>query len=444
MRTNVKDETATPKTLEGAVATRINSEQELRRSVAACLLFEDTFYEDGVDIAQRIRNLSAVVPAEKVASLAREARGRLNLRHAPLWLTLGLVENVRGNPIVADTVANVIQRGDEVAEIVAMYWKDGRKPLSAQLKKGLARAIKKFDEYQIAKYARHDKGEAVKFRDVMRLVHAKPDSEEQNALFGRILRQELAIADTWENEMVAGETGQTKTAEDKRAVFERQLREGKLGYLALLRNLRNMIQADVSGDLIRDAILARRGAQRVLPFRYVAAARAAPQFEPILDQALRAAIAEMEPLPGKTIVLVDVSSSMGARLSGKSDMTRMDAAATLASILPSEDLRIFTFSNALAEVPPRRGMAGVDAVKNSQPHLCTYLGQAVVDVSKHKHDRLIVITDEQSHDRVPDPVVDKAYMINVASYQNGVGYGAWKHIDGFSENVIRYIREIES
>ena len=95
------------------------------------------------------------------------------------------------------------------------------------------------------------------------------------------------------------------------------------------------------------------------------------------------------------------------------------------------------------EIPPRRGMAGVDAVINSQPHGGTYLGAAVAAANKLKHDRLIVITDEQSHDRVPDPVANKAYMINVASNQNGVGYGKWTHIDGFSEAVIKFIVESE-
>jgi len=68
--------------------------------------------------------------------------------------------------------------------------------------------------------------------------------------------------------------------------------------------------------------------------------------------------------------------------------------------------------------------------------LFEYRGQAL------RPDRLIVITDEQSHDSVPDPQ-GKGYMINVASYQNGVGYGSWTHIDGWSEAVVDYIREYE-
>jgi hypothetical protein len=180
-----------------------------------------------------------------------------------------------------------------------------------------------------------------------------------------------------------------------------------------------------------------------LPFRYVAAARAAPRFEPVIDQALQAAIAGLPPLPGKTIVLIDVSGSMDYRLSGKSDMKRIDAAAALGAIVPG-DVRLFTFSSDLVEVPPRRGMAGVDVIVRSQPHAGTNLGAALDKIYKLPHDRLIVVTDEQSHDQVAEPKAKRSYMINVGSYKNGVGYGSWTHIDGFSEAVIRFIAEVEN
>jgi hypothetical protein len=132
-------------------------------------------------------------------------------------------------------------------------------------------------------------------------------------------------------------------------------------------------------------------------------------------------------------------------LSKKSDMNRMDAAAALSSVINCDDLRVFSFSNKLVEVPARRGMSGVDAVINSQQWNGTDLGGAVRHILTHvEHDRLIVITDEQSCTPVPDPIVENSYMINVASSKNGVGYGKWKHIDGFSEGIIRYIAETEN
>jgi 60 kDa SS-A/Ro ribonucleoprotein len=423
-------------THEGASAVaNLTALQELRRSVLSCLLWEDQFYESGASIADRIKSNAAKVDLNKLADLAIEARGTFNLRHVPLLLLTALIERGRGQPGVSDVIYNVVQRADEMGELLAMYWanKKNKHMIPAQMRKGLARTLTKFNEYQLAKY---DRDGAVKLRDVLRLARPTPKDAEQAALWKRAVKRELVVPDTWEVALSGGA--------DKKETFERLIREGQLGYLALLRNLRNMAQAGCDPDLVKQAIVARKGgAQRVFPFRYVAAARAAPQFEPALDQALCEAIAEMPILSGKTIVLVDVSGSMDDKLSSKSDMKRIDAAAALAAIAPG-DLRMFTFSNALVEVPPRRGMAGVDAVIRSQTHGGTELGAAVQRVNAFPHDRLIVITDEQSHDRVPEPTAKRAYMINVASYKNGVGYGRWTHIDGFSEGVLRYIREVEN
>lgn len=420
----------TPTTHEGAPAAVLNAEQRLRRSVASCLLWEDEFYEDGQAIADRISALAAEVDPAVVAALAVEAREVFKLRHAPLLLLIALTRT--GGSLVADTIERVIQRADELTEFLAIYWRNGKKPLSKQMKLGLARAFAKFDAYQLAKY---DRDGPIKLRDVLFLIHAKPKDEAQAALWKQVADRALPAPDTWEVALSGGG--------DKRATFERLIAENKLGYLALLRNLRNMDQAGVDEALVREAILARKGAHRVLPFRYVAAARAAPRFEPWLDEALMEAVLEGPVFGGRTIVLVDVSGSMDARLSAKSDLTRIDAAAALASVVPG-DLRVFTLSDRVVEVPARRGMAGVDAVIRSQAHSGTELGKAVAHANRLPHDRLIVVTDEQAAAPVPAPKAKLAYMVNVASARNGVGYGQWTHIDGFSEAVIRFMHQHEA
>jgi hypothetical protein len=380
------------KTAEGAPGVSLTAEQRLRRSVLSCLLFEDEFYEDGLAISDRIATAAAEVKPEALAALAIEARTQFHVRHAPLLLLSVLAQTGRGSSLVAETIETVISRPDELGELVAIYWRGGRRPLSKQLKTGLARAFRKFDAYQLAKY---DRSAPIKLRDVLFMVHAKPRDEVQAEVWKKLVDGALESPDTWEVALSSGA--------DKRATFERLIRENRLGYLALLRNLRNMAEHGSDDDLVRGAILARRGAGNVLPFRYVAAARAAPRYEPALDQALMEAILESPVLEGRTIVLVDVSGSMKARLSSRSELTRMEAAATLASVIPG-DLRVFTFSNRLVEVPARRGMAGVDIIIRSQPHDGTYLGAAVEQVNRLDHDRLIVLTDEQSHDPVPGPV----------------------------------------
>ena len=182
-------------------------------------------------------------------------------------------------------------------------------------------------------------------------------------------------------------------------------------------------------------------AGKLLPINFIASARHNPPFEAELEAKFFECFAGKAKLAGSTIVLVDVSGSMNGKLSGRSELTRMDVACSLAMIGREmfDHLRVFTFSNALVEAPGRKGFALRDAIIGSQPHGGTELGKAINGLPAF--DRLIVITDEQSHDRVPDR---KGYMVNVASNKNGVGYGAWLHIDGWSDKVLDYIARWEA
>jgi hypothetical protein len=434
---------------EGAPARKISPELQLRRSVLACLLWESQFYEDGVEIAGRIAELVPKVDAEKVAALAIEARERMKLRHAPLLLVREMARHKTHRGLVAETLERVIQRADELTEFVAIYWKDGRVPLSGQVKKGLAAAFPKFDEYQLAKY---DRDGPVKLRDVLFLSHAKPRDDKQAGVWKKLVWGRLATPDTWEVALSAvGAIEGADKSRDKCAAWERLLSENKLGSLALLRNLRNFREAGVDEALVLTAL---RGlnTQRVLPFRFLAAARYAPQWEEALEQAMLASVAIHAKLPGKTALLVDISGSMTAPLSRRSEMQRTDAAYGLAVLLReiAEKSAVYSFSDELVEVPARRGFALRDEIDRSQRHNGTYLGKAVEELHRRaernpseRYDRLIVITDEQAHDTVQNPK-SKGYVVNVASYKNGVGYGKWTHIDGWSEAVIEYIRELET
>jgi 60 kDa SS-A/Ro ribonucleoprotein len=432
MKTNLK-RVSPVHTHEGAPAIPSNAYTELRRAVLACLLWEDQFYESGEDIAARIGALVKQVPAEKVAQLAIDARTKFKLRHVPLLLVRELARS-KGN-LVGRTLSEVIQRADELSEFVSIYWKDKKQPLSKQVKLGLAHAFSKFNAYQLGKYRGDDK--AVKLRDVLFLCHAKPKDPEQEALWKRLIDGTLETPDTWEVALSAGA--------DKKETFERLIREGKLGYLALLRNLRKMLEVGCDETIVRAALSAGAHASKALPFRFIAAARAAPRFETQLDAAMQLAVSELPKLPGKTTVLVDVSGSMDAALSGKSDLKRMDAACGLAIMARElcEDCRVFAFSTAIAEIPARRGMSLSDAIQRSMPHGGTDLGGAVTWVNANvRYDRLIMVTDEQSATPVPAPVA-LGYMVNVASYKNGIGYGPWTRLDGFSEAILTYIQEAE-
>lgn len=441
------------RTHEGAKAKHINSTLQLRRSVMACMLWEGEFYESGETIASRISALIKLVAPEKVAEIAIEAREKMKLRHVPLLIVRELARlKVKTPSLIGDTLARVIQRADELSEFLAIYWKDKRQPLSKQVKRGLALAFEKFDEYQLAKYNRAD---AIKLRDVLFVAHVKPKggvkgytkearkagaarpTDEGSQLLGKLVDGTLSTPDTWEVELSA------KGGENKLESWQRLLSENKLGALALLRNLRNMKAAGIPESDMRAALLKMK-AERVLPYRFIAAARYAPNLEPELEQAMFKCLTEKEKLPGETMLLVDVSGSMDAPISSKSDLQRVDAACGLAMMVREmcESVQVVSFSDFAQVIPARRGFALRDAIVTSQSHSGTNLGRAVTEAMARVSDRLIVITDEQAHDRVPD-ADRKAYMINVASAQNGVGYGSWMHIDGWSEAVLDYIVQFE-
>src|SRR5258708_5621124 len=121
-------------THEGAPAPPMNAEQALRRSVMSCLLWESEFYEDGEEIAERIGRIAATLPIETVAAIAVEAREKGNLRHVPLLLVSAMARAGNGQKIVADTIARVVQRADELTELLAIH---------AKVNKVAPKAIKK-------------------------------------------------------------------------------------------------------------------------------------------------------------------------------------------------------------------------------------------------------------------------------------------------------------
>lgn len=524
MRSNVSPPSSPVRTHEGTPAPRLNPIKQLRRQVLATLLFEDSFYESGNAIANSIKSLVTQCKPDDVAQLAVDAREKMYLRHVPLFLVRELAR-VKGNgSLVEDTLAIVIQRPDELGEYLALYWasetcstcrglkmvvepactvgkrrfKASRKPcdacrgtgsvmntdapLSAGSKRGLARAMTKFNEYSLAKYNRKD---AFRLADVLRLTHPKasghgnvvikkfsewatgvdPQSHSvmrhesgQAATFGRLLRDELKTPDTWETELSAGK--------DKKATFERLLREQKLGGLAFLRNLRNMIDAKVDVALIRERFTG--DFSKVLPFRFISAARYAPRLEPEIEAAMLRAVTELPKMLGTTALVIDTSPSMWqANVSARSELSRFDAAAALAILARElcEHVHVWAFNHKSHEVVARRGFALRDALNVTKGD-ASIGGLAVADANARGYDRIIVLTDGQWHympngrpydgggwrsglqdgraqEVSPAPLTPKAYMINVAPEKHGFGSGEWESIDGWSERILDYIMALE-
>lgn len=465
MRLNVASSYPAPRTHEGAIASRNTPYQELRRSVLSCLLWEDTFYESGESIAQRIMKNALIVDPFALAHLAIEARQSFHLRHVPLLLLTALFKTGRTIPrLTRDTIEAVISRPDEMAELIALYWKDGKKPIPYSVHKGLRQAAHKFDAFQLNKW---DRDGDIKLRDVAFLSHLSfPDMERASLMANavnksffpdetkggfRVIR-ELALwgkaphretPETWEALIAAAGSNKQVRKDTWEDLLKRNLRRGSggFGYMAVLRNLRNMAQDGVNHQLIENVIEARIGARRVLPFRFIQAAKVEPQFFRALDNALKASVVSQEGLPGNTAVCVDCSGSMQSKLSVKSEVTRFDAAAALAGCINGR-MRLIAFGVTAKEVIPVQGMGCAHVLQNSGVGHATNAHLAVDIANKMNPDRIIVITDEQVTRALPKP--KNGYIINVAPYKNGIGYGDWTKIDGFSPATLDYIREMEA
>lgn len=444
MRTNAAAKN-TERTFEGGQARKPKAEHQLLRQVATCLLFEDTFYEKGSTIANEIAQTCSEVTPETIAATAILAREDFKLRHVPLFLLVQLDKRrAESRGLLSRTVERVVQRPDEMGELLSLISKEYKgkalkKVISAQVKKGLAKAFRKFSAYQLGKWNRDSE---IKLRDVLFLTHPKPKDGEQAEVWKGLVDGNLATPDTWEVSLSAGK--------DKKATWERLISEEKLGYMALLMNLRNMESAGVERSIVEKALADGAVGSRALPFRFVSAAKAAPQYAQALSDAMVSALSVGEKLKGTTYLLVDVSGSMDEALSSKGQLVRWEAAAALGVLLREvcQYARVFTFSTNLMEVHNLRGLGLIQGIAQSQPHGGTFLAGAMKALQKAAPapDRLIVVTDEQTHDgAAPLGPTTKGYLVNVAANRPALALdGNWTRISGFSERLVDYVRWEES
>lgn len=436
---------------QGMSAAKQTDEQALRRCVMSCLLWEDIAYTDGTSAANSIKGLVGKVSPETVARIAIEARTEQKLRHVPLLICREMAGLSTHKHLVADTLSQVIMRPDELTEFLAIYWADnGRKTLSGQVKKGLAKAFGKFNEYQLAKYNRK---ESVSLKDVLFLCHAKPKDLEQDLLWKRLINNTLAIPDTWEVTLSGGQ--------DKVSAWTRLISERKLGAFAFLKNLRNMQQVGVPDLVIREG-LNNLKVDMLLPIDFLKAEKYAPNYSGELEGAMFKCAAQWPKLDGHTVFVVDVSGSMQSNLSGKSEFTRMDAAASMAVLAREMCQSVSIYATAGSDpksihqterVSGVRGFALADRILKTKMRLGgggIFTRQCLdyIKTQESSVDRIIVFSDSQDCDRVnkvPQPFGKYNYIVDVSNHKHGINYnGVWTaEISGWSESFLKFIASME-
>jgi len=364
MKFNVKAAAAKLLNYEGETAFALTPQMELYTLVATSVLSEQ-FYEKAEDRLDRLRQLIKKNDAGFVARLAIYAREQMHLRSIPLVLAIELAKTHQGDGIVGKLAARVIQRADEITELLAYYQlanerKEQKKlnKLSKQLQKGLAEAFNKFDEYQFAKYNRDTQ---VKMRDALFLVHPKAKDETQQALFDKIVKDELKTPYTWEVELSALGQKTYESSEARANAFRTKWEElifsNKLGYMATLRNLRNFLEAGIGNEALNKVCKYLSDekvvvSSRQLPFRFLSAYRELKAVKEgrtgIILEALEAAVLySAANIPGydintRVVVAADVSGSMQTPVSVKSQVQNFDIGLLLAMLMRNRCRNVIT------------------------------------------------------------------------------------------------------
>ena len=350
---------------EGAKAYKMTPELELYSAVVTSSL-SGKFYEGSQKRLDRIRDLIGNVSAEFVAKLAIYARTQMHLRSIPLVLVVELARIHRGNAVTKQAVTKVIQRADEITELLAYYqlanerkYNKKLNKLAKQLQKGIAAAFNKFDEYQFAKYNR---AAEITLKDALFLTHPKPKDETQQVLFDKIVNNKLDVPYTWEVELSRlGQSSfksQTERAKAFKLKWEELILSGKLGYMALLRNLRNIIEVNVSSNALKkvvetlsDPIKVRKSKQ--LPFRFLSAYRELESMKNsgtvsyLLDALEDAVQISAENIKGydldtKVLIASDVSGSMYSSISKKSKIRCYDIGLMLSMLMNNRSKNVIT------------------------------------------------------------------------------------------------------
>lgn len=343
---------------EGAKAFKMTPEYELYSAVVTAGL-NNLYYEKADDRLTRIVQLIQKCDANFVAKLAIYARNSMHLRSIPLVLAVELAKQNSGDSLVSKTVSQVVKRADEITELLAYYQITNKRTgvkklnrLSKQVQKGLVKSFNSFDEYQFAKYNRQTE---IKLKDALFLVHPKAKDESQQMLFNKIASDSLAIPYTWETELSKVGRGAYTSVFDKAAAitqtWETLIASKKIGYMAMMRNLRNILEANVSArhiEMVCDFISNEKAIanSKQLPFRFLAAYRELKRtnysFTSVLLDALETAVlhsaSNIKGFGYSTSVVIacDVSGSMQQPISPKSKILMYDIGLVLGMLMHSQ------------------------------------------------------------------------------------------------------------
>jgi len=413
----------------GHIAFKMKDKEKLVTQVLTTFFGEPKYYGDNTSDLVNTAEFVVRNKPDFVRRLALFTRHEFNLRSVSHVLTAILANATDGKKILRKLCNEVVVRADDISEILSAYMQLYGKPIPNSLKKGLGDAFKKFDEYQLAKY----KGErdTLKMRDVLRICHPKPNNKEQSDLWKRLINKELETPYTWETEL--SEKGNTKE------VWEDLVNSRKMGYMAILRNLRNIINAKIQPEFMKivyDTLADKEQVlkSRQLPFRFLSAYKELEKVDSVssmtfdmLEKALAYSTENIPKLLGKTAIIVDVSGSMDNPISAKSRIKCLDIGLLLGVIAVRicEDSIFLTFANnvfkqtisstggIISQMRSIKDLGGGTSLEKPFEYLLE---------KKIKVDRIILLSDNEINSNG-----GKTVQSNFDKYNSQVNPDCWVH-----------------
>ena len=485
----VRASTTFPDTVthQGAPGYSRDPKGELFVTALTSLVREEKFYESAKTADARLVNLIHTVTVDDpgwILEFAPWLRREGFMRSAPVVIA---AEYVRaGGPGGRHLVDSVLRRADEPAELLA-YWisTHGRK-IPQPIKRGVADAVLRlYNERSVLKY--DGSGKAWRFGDVIELVHPKPTAPWQSELFKFCLDRRrhkpsisgslTMIGEALGLEEVPADGRRTVLREDpdrlRRAGFTWERLSGwipggmdaeaweaiipQMGYMALLRNLRNFDQAKISNDVAQGVVNRLSDPDEIadsmqFPFRFYSAWKQAVglRWATALEYGLERSTYNVPELPGKTLIIVDVSGSMTTHYSNRGTMTPLEAsmifgAAVFARNQGVGGADLIGAATDSAEIPWQGSiLRTTEWVHRNTVGSATYLGRAITEHWK-AHDRILLFTDGQIQDQIPQLPVP-IYLFNLNAYRPtplAVGRGGAHELGGLSDATFRLIPLLE-
>lgn len=443
---------------EGHVAYSMKPKAKLITQVLTSFFNEKKFYGDNSAEMQELIPQVIKEDPEFVSNLAVFARREFNMRSVSHVLTAYLAHEVEGKPFVRKTVKGVALRGDDITEIMSFYLATFGKPIPNSLKKGVNDVLKTFDEYTLAKYK--GSGKEMKMRDLICLCHPNPVDKDQEDLWKRCLEDKLETPYTWETELSA--------KGNKKEVWEELIASKKLGYMAVLRNLRNILKAnpynlDDALNYISNPNAVKKSKQ--LPFRFLSAYNSVKdsctsKILDALEDAVDASVENLPRLPGTTVIAIDISGSMSwGGISKDSEIRPVDIALLLGIIANRicDDSVIYFFNHNISRaVISKRGgiLQTVTSFNKCGGGTNMYLPFRAMINEKLKADRIIILSDNEVNScwgsRPVQSLADEyrrvtgndiwVHGIDLQGYGTQQFYGAKTNIiTGWSEKIFEFI-----